>query len=92
MRATARVIFLVTNVSPLTGDDEIGFDTATGKELVFVDARYFRPAEVELLLGDASKAARILGWTPKIKFYELVQDMMRAELQAVKHATALLFG
>src|SRR5690348_14668050 len=47
-----------------TGTDEIGFDAATGKDLVKVDTRYFRPTEVDDLLGDASKAAAVLGWHP----------------------------
>ena len=45
------------------------------KELIFIDAKYFRPAEVETLLGDASKAKEQLGWEPKITFDELVKDM-----------------
>lgn len=74
------------------GVDQIGFDKATNKELVFVDPRYFRPAEVELLLGNPAKAEKTLGWKPKVKFQELVQDMMRSELQAVKQSTSALFG
>jgi GDPmannose 4,6-dehydratase len=74
------------------GVNEIGFDIATNKELVFVDPRYFRPAEVEQLLGNPAKAERVLGWKPKVKFQELVEDMMRAELQAVKQSTSALFG
>jgi GDPmannose 4,6-dehydratase len=57
--------------------DEKGFDAATGKCLVEVDPRYFRPAEVETLLGDASKARQQLGWVPKTSFAELVSEMMR---------------
>lgn len=48
---------------------------------VVVDSRYFRPTEVDLLLGDASKAKRVLGWTPKVKFKELVKIMVETELQ-----------
>lgn len=48
------------------------------------DARYDRPTEVDLLLGDASKARRVLGWEPKVKFYELVREMVDAELVAFK--------
>jgi len=50
---------------------------------VVVDSRYFRPTEVDLLLGDASKAKRILGWEPKVKFHELVRLMVDAELESL---------
>jgi GDPmannose 4,6-dehydratase len=65
------------------GVDEKGFD-ANGKCIVAVDPRYFRPAEVETLLGDASKAKEKLGWTPKITFSELVSEMMREDLKAAE--------
>jgi GDPmannose 4,6-dehydratase len=55
-----------------------------GTTIVRVDPRYFRPAEVETLLGDASKAKRKLGWTPKIGFVELVREMMVADLDAAR--------
>jgi len=61
------------------GVDECGINAATGAVLVRVDERYFRPTEVELLIGDASKAHRVLGWQPRIKFHELVHEMMQAE-------------
>lgn len=57
------------------GLDEIGFDWNTKKPVIKVDPRYFRPAEVETLLGDASKAKQKLGWEPKISFEQLVEDM-----------------
>ncbi|MCX5922357.1 MAG: GDP-mannose 4,6-dehydratase [Candidatus Dependentiae bacterium] len=75
-----------------SGVDEIGYDKQTGRELVFVDPRYFRPAEVELLIGDPSKAERKLGWKAKIQLAELVEDMMRSELQRVKQGATVLFG
>ena len=53
---------------------------AAGKVVVAVDPRYFRPTEVETLLGDPSKAKRLLGWTPKISFQELVAEMAREDL------------
>jgi GDPmannose 4,6-dehydratase len=53
---------------------------AAGKVVVAVDPRYFRPTEVETLLGDPSKAKRLLGWTPKITFKELVAEMAREDL------------
>ncbi len=62
------------------GVDEKGFD-AHGKCIVAVDPRYFRPTEVETLLGDASKAKEKLGWTPKISFDELVAEMVREDLK-----------
>jgi GDPmannose 4,6-dehydratase len=65
------------------GVDEKGFD-AGGKCVVAVDPRYFRPTEVETLLGAASKAKEKLGWTPKISFRELVSEMMRDDLKAAE--------
>ena len=65
------------------GVEEKGFD-AKGRCVVAVDPRYFRPTEVETLLGDASKARRNLGWTPKIRFAELVSEMMREDLKAAE--------
>jgi GDPmannose 4,6-dehydratase len=58
------------------GLDEVGYDWNTKKPVVRVDKKYFRPAEVETLLGDASKAKENLGWEPKISFKELVEDMV----------------
>jgi GDPmannose 4,6-dehydratase len=65
------------------GIDEKGYD-ANGKCIVAVDPRYFRPTEVETLLGDASKAKQELGWVPKISFRELVAEMMREDLKAAE--------
>ena len=58
------------------GVEEIGYDTITGKELIFVDPKYFRPAEVSQLLGDPTKAKTLLGWAPKTTFKELVREMV----------------
>jgi GDPmannose 4,6-dehydratase len=58
------------------GLDEIGFDKKTGKELIQISERYFRPSEVEELLGDSNKAKEKLKWEPKIKFKELVEEMV----------------
>ena len=58
-----------------SGEDEIGIDKNTGKVIIRVDPKYYRPAEVESLLGDATKAKEKLGWEPKITFNELVEDM-----------------
>jgi GDPmannose 4,6-dehydratase len=57
------------------GLDEVGIDTNTGKVVVRVNPKYFRPAEVETLLGDASKAKENLGWEPRTSFKQLVEDM-----------------
>jgi GDPmannose 4,6-dehydratase len=59
-----------------SGIDEIGYDKNTGRELIFVSEKYFRPAEVEELLGDSTKARTELGWIPKISFGELVKEMV----------------
>lgn len=69
-----------------TGKDENerGIDKKTGKVLVEVDPRYYRPTEVELLMGDYSKAKRELGWEPKVKFEELVKIMVKADWEKVK--------
>ncbi len=63
---------------------EKGFDAKTGVCLVAVDARYYRPTEVETLLGDASKAREKLGWDPKITFQELVKEMVSEDLKLAK--------
>ena len=62
------------------GVEEKGYDAETGQCIVAVDPRYFRPTEVETLLGDASKAKAGLGWTPKVGFGELVAEMVREDL------------
>lgn len=62
-----------------SGIDEIGYDTKTGRELIFVSEKYFRPAEVEELLGDSSKARNTLGWMPKCTFDQLVEEMVHQD-------------
>jgi GDPmannose 4,6-dehydratase len=57
------------------GLDEVGINAHTGKVIVRVDPKYFRPAEVETLLGDSTKARSVLGWTPEYTFDKLVEDM-----------------
>ena len=64
-----------------TGLDEIGYDTNTGRELIFVSEKYFRPAEVEELLGDSTKARTELGWKPIYTFDELVKEMVEIDCQ-----------
>jgi len=66
------------------GIDEVGIDTKTDNIIVRIDKRYFRPTEVETLLGDSSKAKDQLNWQPKISFQELVSEMMSADLQEAK--------
>jgi len=66
------------------GINEKGMDTLTGKTIVEIDPRYFRPSEVDLLLGNAGKAKKNLGWTPKIQFNDLVNLMVEADLEYVK--------
>ena len=62
------------------GVNEKGIDKKSGKPLVEIDERYFRPAEVELLLGDPSKAEKVLGWKRKISFQQLVSGMVKYDL------------
>ncbi len=61
-------------------EDEIGLDQNTGKTVVRIDPQYYRPAEVEQLLGDPTKAREKLGWEPEVKFEELVELMLKADL------------
>ena len=65
------------------GADEIGRDRKTGEVIVSVDPKYFRPAEVDLLQGDPSKAFDVLGWRPTVSFLELVGSMVKADLELV---------
>jgi GDPmannose 4,6-dehydratase len=67
-----------------TGVDEKGYDAASGKCIVAVDPRYFRPAEVETLLGDPTKAREKLGWSPVTTFRELVTEMMQEDLKSAQ--------
>ena len=66
------------------GAGEVGLDQASGKELVKVDARYIRPTEVDILLGDASKAHARLGWRHRVGFDDLVAEMVAADLQDIR--------
>jgi GDPmannose 4,6-dehydratase len=66
------------------GVGEVGIDRASGKELVKVDARYMRPTEVDILLGDASKAYARLGWRHRVGFDDLVAEMVAADLQDIR--------
>jgi GDPmannose 4,6-dehydratase len=64
-----------------TGADEVGYDEATGKDLIFIDPKYYRPTEVDVLWGDASKAAQVLGWRPRTSFHQLIADMVKQDTQ-----------
>ncbi|CAK8673083.1 unnamed protein product [Clavelina lepadiformis] len=66
------------------GVDECGYDAATGAKRVTVSEKYYRPTEVDLLLGDYSKAKKVLDWEPEIKFNALVREMMDADLELMK--------
>jgi GDPmannose 4,6-dehydratase len=70
------------------GVDETGIDTKSGKTVVKIDPTYFRPTEVDLLIGDASKAREVLGWNPKRNFAELVAEMMASDLAEAKRDVA----
>ena len=65
------------------GIDEVGLDASSGEVLVKIDNRYFRPTEVDVLLGDPSKARRVLGWKHTVTFPELVTEMVNSDLQAI---------
>ncbi|WP_183857592.1 GDP-mannose 4,6-dehydratase [Prosthecomicrobium pneumaticum] len=66
-----------------TGVEEKGYDAASGRCLVEIDPRYFRPTEVDLLLGDAAKARQKLGWRPTVTVQELAAEMVRADLKVM---------
>jgi GDPmannose 4,6-dehydratase len=79
---TARATSLGLNLNTLT----------IGKEVIAVDPRYFRPTEVDLLIGDAEKARTKLGWVPKYSLQELVNDMMESDLKLMKRDEYLKDG
>ncbi|MEQ8207448.1 MAG: GDP-mannose 4,6-dehydratase, partial [Woeseia sp.] len=71
------------------GVDEIGIEKNTGKKIVYVDQRYFRPTEVDTLLGDPTLARERLGWQAEITFEELVREMVAADLSIAKKDTLI---
>jgi GDPmannose 4,6-dehydratase len=73
------------------GVDEKGIDAATGRVLVRIDPRYFRPTEVDLLIGDPSKARSKLGWRHTVSFATLVAEMVAADLETVVRETPRVF-
>jgi GDPmannose 4,6-dehydratase len=72
-----------------SGLDEVGVDRNTGREIIVVDPRYFRPTEVETLLGDPSKAKRVLGWRARTSFADLVKEMVTADREGVQRSLAI---
>ena len=71
-----------------SGKGETGVLKSTGKEVVAIDPRYYRPTEVDHLLGNATKAKKVLGWQPKIAFKELVKIMVLADFEKIKRSTS----
>jgi GDPmannose 4,6-dehydratase len=71
------------------GRDERGIHEATGKTIVVIDPRYFRPTEVDTLLGDSTKAREKLGWLPKISFEELISEMVMSDLREAERDTLI---
>ena len=68
-----------------SGVDEVGIDKATGKVIVKVNKKFFRPAEVDVLLGNPAKAESVLGWKREIPFSDLVARMVKNDLALVEH-------
>jgi GDPmannose 4,6-dehydratase len=66
------------------GLDEVGYDSKTGRELIFVSQNYFRPAEVDMLLGDSTKVRTELGWKPECSFIELVREMVDGDCPQIQ--------
>lgn len=75
-----------------TGVNEKGIDESTGRTLVEIDPRYFRPAEVELLIGDPSKAFKALGWKPRVQLPELISMMMKNDVRLAEKELHLKSG
>ena len=73
-----------------SGIDEEGVDTRSGRVLIKIDPRYFRPTEVETLLGDATKAREKLGWTPEVKFDDLIKEMVAADLELARRDAVIV--
>jgi GDPmannose 4,6-dehydratase len=75
-----------------SGVDEVGRDAATGELRVAIDPRYFRPAEVDLLVGDPTKAREVLGWTPTVELEALCAEMVAADVALFERERYLLAG
>ena len=74
------------------GDKEKGYNKANGKIVVEIDPKYYRPTEVDLLIGDASKAKAVLGWEPKLSVQQLIKEMVASDLELFKRDKYLLEG
>ncbi len=70
-----------------TGIKETGINKSTGKSIIRIDPEYFRPTEVDILVGDPSKARKKLGWSPKVKFHELVEIMVNEDMKELEKNT-----
>ena len=66
------------------GSNEVGYDDVTNKDIIFIDPKYYRPTEVDVLWGDASKAMQVLGWRPRTSFKQLIADMVRHDTQPTR--------
>jgi GDPmannose 4,6-dehydratase len=75
-----------------SGINEKGIDSATGAVLVEIDPRYFRPAEVDLLIGDSTKARKKLGWEPKVLLPELIKTMVQKDIELAQKELHLKDG
>jgi GDPmannose 4,6-dehydratase len=73
-------------------ENEKGLNKANGKTVVEIDPKYYRPTEVDLLVGDASKAKEKLGWEPKLSVQELVKEMVASDVKLFKRDKYLLEG
>jgi GDPmannose 4,6-dehydratase len=74
------------------GINEKGIDSANGKVLVEIDSRYFRPTEVDILIGDPTKAKEKLGWEPKVQLPELVKMMVEHDIKLARREVHLKEG
>ena len=72
-----------------SGVNEVGVEAGTGRVLVEIDARYFRPTEVDLLLGDPTKARQKLGWRHRVSFQTLVEEMVDADLAELRSSPSV---
>ena len=70
-------------------EDEVGYNAETGKPVVEVDPRYYRPTEVHQLLGEAEKAREELGWTPSTSLEEMAEEMVESDLDEAKEELAV---
>ena len=80
----------ITLVWKGSGLEEIGIDKRSGKTIIRIDPKYFRPTEVDLLIGDPTKAKEKLGWEPKIEFEDLVDEMVEHEISVMRQAAVVM--